>query len=178
MGKNESAKQFPGQYEGEAIQLLVRQHPLVMRKPLILGLFVILVAILPLDFPQIYASAFWSGVCWKIAMLTPIVVFALWFYRWVSWYYTIYILTDERILEIVQQGFFRRRIGEWQLSNIENVDCEISGLQAVLFGYGDITARTWTVNLTMKTIHHPHQVYEQLVAAVQHAGGGSTPPQK
>jgi hypothetical protein len=41
---------FPGRHEGEHVELLFRRHPLVMRKALILGLLVILVAVVPLDF--------------------------------------------------------------------------------------------------------------------------------
>src|SRR6266576_3386736 len=92
-------KEFPGQHEGEKVQLVFRQHPLVMRKALILGLLVI-------------------------------VLFA-WFYRWVGWYYTLFIVTDRRILEIKQKGFFDRKVNEWQLDGISNVNYHIGGFQAV-----------------------------------------------
>ncbi len=164
---------FPGQHEDEVVELLVRQHPVVMRKALIFGLLIILLAVLPLDFPQIYASNFWSSVCVKIALIAPIVVFAAWFYRWIGWYYSMYIITDHRIMEVHQRGFFKRRVGEWQLESIQNVNYEIDGFQAVIFGFGDIVAKTYIGDLTLKTIHKPAEVHEHLVAAVKRAGGGS-----
>src|SRR5471032_2346137 len=92
-------KQFPGQHEGEEVELLFRQHPLVMRKALILGLLVIMVSILPLDFPFVYSSDRLAGFFIKVALLVPLVVLLAWVYRWISWYYTVYIVTDRRILE-------------------------------------------------------------------------------
>ena len=178
MSKNVSpkaaAKQFPGQHEGEAVELVFRQHPLVMRKALIVGLLIILVTVLPLDFPQVYSSDTLAGIFTKIALFTPLVVLAGWFYRWVGWYYTLFLVTDRRILAIVQKGFFDRKVDEWQLDGISNVNYHIGGFQAVLFGYGDITARTYIGDLEMKTIHKPAEIHAQLVDAVRRGGGGST----
>lgn len=165
-------KQFPGQHDTEEVELLFRQHPLVMRKALVLGLLAILIAVLPLDFPQVYESPGLSGFFIKVALGVPLLVLVAWFYRWIGWYYTVYIVTNERILAINQKGIFRRKVDEWQLDGIENVNYEIGGFQAVLFGYGDITARTYIGDLEMHTIHNPAEVHSQLVVAVRKAGGG------
>ena len=165
-------KQFPGQHDGEEVEILFRQHPLVMRKALIIGLMAILLAVLPLDFPQVYTSNTLSSFFWRVALVLPLLVLAAWFYRWIGWYYTVYIVTDQRILAITQKGLFRRKVDEWQLDGIENVNYEIGGFQAVLFGYGDITARTYIGDLHMPTIHKPAEVHEQLMKAVKRAGGG------
>jgi hypothetical protein len=173
--RNRSAeKQFPGQHDGEEVEMLFRQHPLVMRKALVLGLLAVLLAVLPLDFPQVYSSDSLSSFFLRVALAIPLLVFAAWFYRWIGWYYTVYIVTDRRILEIKQKGFFTRKVNEWQLQGISNVNYEIGGFQAVLFGYGDIIARTYIGDLEMKTIHKPAEIHEQLVAAVKRGGGGST----
>ena len=167
-------KQFPGQHEGEEVEMLFRQHPLVMRKALVIGLLVVLLAVLPLDFPQVYGSDSLSAFFLRIALTLPLLVLAAWAYRWVGWYYTVYIVTDRRILAIHQKGLFWRKVDEWQLDGVMNVNYEIGGFQAVLFGYGDITARTYIGDLEMKTIHKPAEVHEQLVAAVKRAGGGNS----
>jgi hypothetical protein len=168
-------KQFPGQHDGEEVAFVFRQHPLVMRKALIVGLLVIVLAVLPLDFPQIYSVPWLAGLLLKIMFGIILLVFAGWFYRWVGWYYTLYIVTDRRILDIRQKGFFDRKVDEWQLDGISNVNYRIGGFQAVLFGFGDITARTYIGDLEIKIIHKPAEIHEQLVAAVRRAGGGSGP---
>ena len=166
-------KQFPGQHDGEEVVFVFRQHPLVMRSGLILGLLIIVVAVLPLDFPQIYSVPWLSGLLLKMLALVVVLVLLSWFWRWVGWYYTLYIVTDRRILAIRQKGFFDRKVDEWQLDGISNVNYHIGGLQAVLFGFGDITARTYIGDLEMKTIHKPAEVHAQLVDAVRRAGGGA-----
>ena len=169
-------KEFPGQHEWEKVELVFHQHPLVMRKTLILGLLVIVVAVLPLDFQQIYLVEWLPGLLVKIMWCVVLLVFFAWFYRWVGWYYTLYIVTDRRILEIRQKGFFDRKVNEWQLDGISNVNYHIGGFQAVLFGFGDITARTYIGDFEMKTIHNPADIHGQLVDAVRRSGGGSTGP--
>ncbi|GAC1373274.1 MAG: hypothetical protein NVSMB39_7560 [Candidatus Saccharimonadales bacterium] len=174
--KQAPEKQFTGQHDGEVVELVFHQHPLVMRKALIMGLLVIMLGVLPLDFEQIYAVEWLPGLLVKLMWALILIVFAAWFYRWVGWYYTIYIVTDRRILEIKQKGFFNRRVDEWQLDNVSNVNYHVNGFQAVLFGYGDITARTYVGDLVMKTIHKPAEIHGQLVEAVRRAGGSTPAP--
>jgi hypothetical protein len=172
--KSQRIRQFPGQHEDEVVDFVFRQHPLVMRKALIVGLLVIVVAVLPFDFPQIYS---WGGLAQVIfyAMLSTFgIVLFVWFYRWVGWYYSVYVVTDRRIIAIRQRGFFARRVEEWQLNNISNVNYEISGLQAVLFGFGDITAKSYLGDISIKTVHRPADIHEQLLDAVRRGGGGSS----
>jgi hypothetical protein len=123
-------KQFAGQHDGEVVQMLFRQHPLVMRKALILGLVVILVGVLPLDF------------------------YGLWY-------------TNESLYSVLV------KVDEWQLEGINNLNYHIGGFQAVLFGFGDITARTYMGDLEMKTIHKPAEVHAKLMTLVRKAGGAS-----
>lgn len=172
--KTAQEKQFPGQHEGESVALVFRQHPLVMRKTLIVGLLIIVLAVLPLDFPQIYSIDWMPGLLIKLMLGIIVLVFGAWFYRWMGWYYSMYIVTDRRILVIRQKGLFNRKVDEWQLDGISNVNYHIDGFQAVLFGYGDITARTYIGDLEMKKIHKPAEIHAQLVEAVRRGGGGST----
>src|SRR6266576_3826789 len=86
---------FPGQHEGEEIFFFFRQHPLIMRKSLILGLLLILVVILPLDFPFVYNYPGIASIIVKIALITTVVVMVYWFYRWAMWYYSVFIITSE-----------------------------------------------------------------------------------
>ena len=170
-------QQFPGQHDDEAVQFVFHQHPLVMRKALIGGLLLIVAGVLPLDFYGIWYTneALYSALV-KLAIAVPLVVALGWGYRWIGWYYTVYIVTDRRIMAIKQQGLFDRQVTEWQLDGISNVNYHIGGFQAVIFSYGDITARTYLGDLEMKTIHKPAEIHEQLVQAVRRAGGGAMPP--
>lgn len=156
-------KSFPGQHDGEVVELVFHQHPLVMRKQLIIGLLLILVGLLP--------PLFWplAGWVWKPAELILLAVGLWWFYRWVGWYYTIYLVTNERLVEIQQHGFFNRKVTEFGLDKIQNINYHINGLQAVLFVYGDIMVQTYVGDLVMRTIYKPVKIHEQIVDIVRRA---------
>jgi hypothetical protein len=166
---------FPGQQAGESVELVFRQHPLVMRKELFVGLGLILVGVLPLDFPQVYASPSMTSFFLRFAIAMPLLVLVIWFWRWIGWYYSVYIVTDRRILEIHQKGLFNRQVSEWQHDKILNMNYHIPGFQAVIFSYGTITVRTQVGDLEMKSIHKPTRIYAQLTQIVRDAGGASTP---
>jgi hypothetical protein len=169
-----NTKAFPGQHDDEEILLVFRQHPLVMRKELIYGLLAILIIVLPFDFAFTFAHPALVSIAGKIAILVPSIVFIVWFYAWIGWYYSVYIVTGQRIIEIRQHGLFNRRVSEWRLEMVQNVNYHVKGFQAVLFGFGDITAQTFSGDLVMKTIHKPTQIHDQLIQIVHQAGGGST----
>jgi hypothetical protein len=134
--KDRKERLFPGQHEDEQVELVFRQHPLVMRKQLVVGMLLLVLAAVPFDFPFAFSSP--DVTHWLLIGALVIVAGTLfmWFHRWVGWYYSIYIVTNRRIVAIKQKGFFNRRVDEWQLNNISNVNYEIGGFQAVLFGRG------------------------------------------
>lgn len=175
-GKKKTQKRpdeaFPGQHPNEEVLMVFNQHPLVMRKQLVIGLFGILLATTPLAFPQIYLYAWLPGLLLKLLLVTVGIVFAVWFYAWVGWYYSVYIVTTERIVEIKQSGFFNRQVCEWQLEWVQNVNYHVNGLQAVLFGYGDLTAQTLNGDLVMPKIHKPTEIHEELLRIVRESSHG------
>ena len=176
MSNKHEQYQFPGQHEGEVVNMVFRQHPLVMRKQLILGLLLILVAVLPLDFPQIYSVAGLPNILALIVLATIGFALLFWFYRWVGWYYSIYILTDQRLVEIRQKGFFNRSVEEWQLNKIYNVNYSVRGFQAFIFGYGDVVAQTIIGEFLMPSVKRPIDVHRRIMEAVREAGGAQGMP--
>jgi hypothetical protein len=168
--KKKSAKPFPGQHEGETVQLVFRQHPMVMRKQLIIGMLLILAGTVPL---LIWPLADWAL---KVAILTPLFAMAYWFYYWIGWYYSVYVVTNERIVEVRQKGFFNRKVTEFGLDKIQNVNYHITGLEAVLLGYGNITVQTYVGELVMPIIHHPVKIHSKLVDIVRQANTGQPVP--
>lgn len=167
------SRAFPGQHEGEEVQLVFHQHPIVMRKALIFGLVAIIIGMMPLllwsTTPLVTNQGFYN-LAVKISLWVPAVVLLAWIYRWVGWYYSVYIVTNERLVEIKQKGFFNRRVSEFGLDKVQNVNYHISGLQAVIFQFGDITAQTYVGDLIMKTIHKPVQIHEQIVDVIRRYG--------
>src|SRR5438045_3835118 len=89
--------EFPGQHADETVELVFRQHPIVLRLPLVYGLLIILVGLVPLLlFPL-------SNLALQIALAAPVITLLYWFYQWVGYHYSYYILTDSRLISINQK---------------------------------------------------------------------------
>ena len=166
-------KEFPGQHPDEEVILVVRQHPVVLRKPLIFGLLAIVLSVLPLDF--VFDGPAY-GTLLKVPLVVGIIVLAYWFYRWVGWYYSIYIVTDQRLIDIQQHGFFNRKVSEVGFDKVQSINYHVKGLQAAILKFGDITVQTYTGAWVMKSIHHPEEVHSEMMTVTH--GIDSTPPQK
>lgn len=152
---------FPGQHEDEEVLMVFRQHPLVMRKELVIGLLIMLVAVLPLLFWPL------SPVAMKVAIFLPLAVIPYWFYRWLGWYYSVYIVSSERIVEVKQKGLFNRKVTEFGLDKVQNINYHIKGLQAVMFKFGDITIQTYVGDLVMRMIYKPVPIHSKLIGIVR-----------
>lgn len=175
--KPKPTKAFPGQHDGETVELVFHQHPLVMRKELFVGFFAILVAELIWALPALvsWIPQSLNTFGWQLLKWTLIAVLIYWGYRFIGWYYSVYIVTDERLVEIKQKGFFNRKVTEFGLDKIQNINYHIRGFQAVIFQYGDITAQTYVGDLVMKTIYRPVVIHEQIVDIVRRVNS-SLPP--
>ena len=129
--KNAVEKQFAGQHEGEEVELVFHQHPLVMRKALIMGLLVIMLAVVPLDFEQIYTILWLPAVLMKLMWALVVIVFAAWFYRWVGWSCTLSNVTERRSWETKHKGLCDREVNEWRMEKVSNVKEKGTGFTGV-----------------------------------------------
>ncbi|HUC20237.1 MAG TPA: PH domain-containing protein [Candidatus Polarisedimenticolaceae bacterium] len=170
LAKSKRTTEFPGQHPDEEVVLVFRQHPVVMRKQLIYGMLAILVGLIPLVIWPL------SDVALKIFLITPVLVLVYWFYHWIGWFYSVYIVTDQRLIDIHQKGLFNRKVSEVGFDKIQSINYHINGLQAAMLGYGDITVLTYSNDWTLPSVHHPEAVHEEMMAVARMVN--STPPQK
>jgi hypothetical protein len=162
MSKQHKAhKGFPGQHDHEEVLLVFRHHLMSMRKELIVSMFILVLALLP--------ATIWPGNMLALQFLgvLAILAFIYFIWGWVGWYYSVYIATNERIIEVRQHGFFDRRVSEFGIDKVQNINYHIKGLQAVLFRYGTIEVRTYVGDLIMRGIHNPVSIQQKLVKIVQ-----------
>lgn len=158
---------FPGQHHGETVEFVFRQHPAVMRRPLIYGLVAIVLVIVPLDFPIIYSVDWLAPLLLKIVIGATLFVFAYWFYTWMKWYYSVFIITVERIVQIHQNGFFKRNVQALFHGRVHALNYTVGSFDAALFHYGDIQVLTEVGNFELKMIPHPAEVHERILEVIR-----------
>jgi uncharacterized membrane protein YdbT with pleckstrin-like domain len=87
-------------------------------------------------------------------------------YHFIMWYFTIYIVTDQRLRQITQRGFFGKDVVELRLSKIQNISYNIPGFSGEIFGFGTIVIQTFVGDLVINKVEHPDQIYNKLQDAV------------
>lgn len=64
------------------------------------------------------------------------------FYGFIDYYLDVYIITNERIVNIEQNGFFKREISELHLHQIQDVSAKVNGFLPTIMHYGDVFIQT------------------------------------
>ena len=169
---------FEGQIPGEDVVLLFRKHPVVMRKGLIIasvGLLVgpLLTTLLTTDFgiklfhlTEPPTMGFFFGSLFGSMLLSAV----LFFPSWMSWYFSIYLLTTQRFVQIKQNGFFHKNVVDIGLDNISMVNYEVSGIQETLLGFGTIVMQTYVGELVMHEVHHPAKLQVEISSELRKMG--------
>lgn len=158
------AATFKGQYENEEVLFAFRKHPVVMRRGLILFMFAILLGTVPSfikpEFLYFYGGL-GAGLVLGILLMFP---------SWVYWYFSVYIVTDQRFIQITQKGFFNKKVIDLALSQIQMVNYEVSGIQETLLGFGTINIQTFVGNLVIHDVHKPPHVQHEILRILRDRG--------
>ena len=70
---------------------------------------------------------------------------AIWlflFSEFVDYYLDVWIVTNDRIVNVEQQGLFGRTISELDLYKVQDVTSEVKGMVPTFFNYGDVYIQT------------------------------------
>ncbi|MFZ1249557.1 MAG: PH domain-containing protein [Candidatus Saccharimonadales bacterium] len=165
-------KYFADQFDDEEVLYVFRKHPIVMRKGLIFGslgllvgpLYTLILTYVKPDNPP-------TMMFFYMSFVVSIAVSALLFFpAWMSWYFSVFIVTDQRFIQISQRGFFNRSVVDMGLNQIQMVNYEVKGLQDTLLGYGTIMMQTFVGDLVIHYIHHPAKTQKKLLEILRNSG--------
>lgn len=163
-------KYFEDQLDDEEVLYVFRKHPVVMRKGLILASVGLLLGTIPALIKPEY-SYFFGGLAGGL-------VLALFLFSpaFIGWYFSVFIVTDQRFIQIKQKGLFHRSVVDINLSQIQMVNYEINGLQETLLGFGTIMLQTYMGDLTVHDVHHPARTQKKLLSILRDQGFMSQVP--
>jgi len=166
MAKKDAASaqlDFDGQRPGEKVLFVFRRHLIAMRK----GFWLLLIP---------FALSSIPPLIWQTNLelfLLPIAGLALglilFFYHYIMWYFTIYLVTNQRIRQVTQKGIFGKDVVELRLSKIQNISYNIPGFSGEVLGFGTIVIQTFVGDLVIRNVEHPEKTYNKLQNAVANA---------
>jgi hypothetical protein len=159
-------KYFEDQFDDEEVLFVFRKHPIVMRKGLVLGMLGPLIGIIPAAVkPDLGFGFFFGGL--GAGVLLGILLFLP---DWISWHFSVYIVTDQRFIQINQKRLFHRAVADLGLNQVQSINYEVSGLQETLLGFGTIKMQTYVGDLIVHDVHHPAKIQKKLLGILREEG--------
>ena len=169
---------FNTQEPGETVILFIRAHFVSNFSWLFTGLLLLITpfflfpvisdpTIFPIIIPPNYIL--FAELLWYMA------TFSFLFVQFILWYFTISIVTTERIIDIDFDNLLHKDIAETRITRVEDVDSQTGGFIPSLFDYGDVFVQTagTAENFEFLKAPHPQQIVKiinQLVGKEEENG--------
>lgn len=172
---------FATQAKDEEIELFLRKH-FITNVPWMAGslvlflvppiLFPLLLPLVPFSIPPSLTAvllAFWYLVVLGMLILTS----------FINWYFNVYIVTNERVIDVDFISLLYREISATRLNLVQDVTVKTGGAIQSIFRYGDVFIQTagTEVNFDFHAVPHPEAVanrIEQLMRQARASEGKSS----
>lgn len=133
-------------HEHEEVVLVIHKHWFVMAKTLVVFFVLIIIppiilTLLPLFTQNLNQQTVQPMANFFLALYIMI-LFLFLFLAWMDLYLDMWIITNERIIDIEQQGLFRRQMAEIPIKHVQDVTIEIKGVIETFLKFGTIRIQT------------------------------------
>lgn len=144
----------------EQIVKIVRQYGLVH-----IWKFLVFAVIILVDFFfmfWLFKQGWWGAIVFAVVLVIIILAGLKWL---IVWRNNFFAITNYRIVDCDQQGFFDKHVGETALNKISDVTYRKKGVMQAVFGYGNIAlevANSDTV-IVLDKVKNPQKVYRLII---------------
>jgi hypothetical protein len=158
---------FETQEQEETVELFLRQHPIVNLPWVMVSFLLLLIpnVILPPLLVSFNLTSIIPGgyvlvgtVFWYVATLGFILT------NFISWFFNIYIVTNERIVDIDFYFLLYKHFSQAELTRIQDLSFTSSGILPTVFNYGNVIVQTAseTPSLEFDKVPYPEKVVETI----------------
>jgi membrane protein YdbS with pleckstrin-like domain len=156
--------------EGEKIIKIVRRHYFVI---LPMALTILVATLAPTFLYLFLISGFlplaegvkptiehfvreWGTFGYTVWLL---ILWIMFFIEWTDYYLDIWIITDKRIIDVEQNGFFHREVTSFNYNQIQDITIETHGLLETFLKFGTLHIQTagHNRNIIIKDAHYPEE---------------------
>lgn len=155
---------------GEDLVLFVHQHWFVFRDPFLVALFIPIVLLSSNMYLDIFGlgeplRSIWGTVSIYSAGVSFVYGLAWFMWRFYLWRNTVYLVTNKRLILINQLGLFNKEDRETGLTMIQDVRSRIGGLQAALYGFGEVIVQVSSQDsqLTLEKVGKPREIQQAII---------------
>lgn len=138
------------------MQFVFRRHFLTAKSGLI---FLILMIMIGVGLTLLWPNNMMIFETFLALILVGVLGFL---YSYMLWYFSIYIVTNQRIRQISQRGLFKKSVVDLGLDKIQSISYGVSGIRAGLMGYGTIVIQTAVGDLVISMVKNSEKIYNDL----------------
>lgn len=131
---------FVGADEQEKIVLLLRRHPITNIKWILVAIFMLFAPLLVSFAP--FVNSFPVNMQIMLLLFWYLVTVAFILEQFLTWFFNVYIVTDERVFDVDFHNLVYREITDANLEQIQDVTVRVGSFIRTIFGYGDILIQT------------------------------------
>lgn len=168
--------------QGEQIVKVVRRHWLVLI-PMVILLVVLALAptllytFLTKDFVNLNEQVVWGIGEWIDSWGTfgysvwLLLLWMIFFIEWTNYYLDLWVITDRRIIDVEQIGFFHRDVTSFNYAQIQDITVETRGFIQALLKFGTLHIQTagHSRNIIIRDAHYPEDARALILQLQQKA---------
>lgn len=102
----------------------------------------------------VFAASAWGLITWTKLLAI-----------WTDYYLDVWFITNKRIIDVEQKGFFHREVSTFRMERIQDITVEIRGIIPTFLNFGDIHVQTagQSQEFIIKGIPRPKYVKEVIL---------------
>lgn len=161
-----STMTFEGKKEHEDVLVFTRRHWFTLANiwigSIIASLLPLIVVVLGAPYIIQYNASAWFALVW---VLYEMVIWFVLFYRLTMHSLDVWIVTNDRIIDSLQLGLFRRKVSELHLESIQDISVNTSGILQSSMDYGNIEIQTGATaqRFLFEDVPHPIAVKDKIM---------------
>jgi hypothetical protein len=131
---------FETKEDSEKIVLMLRQHPIINFKWIIITLFLLAVPTVLTRFGV--SSLLPEGYPSVLTLVWYLVTFTYALEGFLSWYFNVYFITTQRIIDVDFFNLIDKRVSDAHIEKIQDVSYTTKGVLGTALNYGDVVIQT------------------------------------
>ena len=154
----------------EKIVFMLRRHPITFLSDIAL---IIVLAAVPVGLylgiqrvaPLLLADRFMRPALIIVCSGYCLVIWTFFMTRFVDYYLDFWIVTNDKILNVEQNGLFSRTVSELELARVQDVTSEIKGIIPTIFNFGNVYIQTAgeVEHFIFEQVPHPDEIRKQII---------------
>jgi membrane protein YdbS with pleckstrin-like domain len=154
----------------ERVSKVLRRHPITFIPQTVLFLVLLITPFLlykltQSNFPMLFENEIFFVLAVLISSIFYLSVYLFFFAQFIDFYLDVWIVTNDRIIDIEQFGLFSRQISELDLFRVQDITTTIKGVIPTFFQYGDVSIKTASQNLDIvfRQVGNPNTVRHEIL---------------